>query len=100
MRVVIAGISWILLIAGSVLAARRSRFVLTGRPQVSLWTFFVASTFIAGYFILYRNPLDYGWEHAAALPVLISAFLGYWGYIVTGNIDGDNRGRAASNSCA
>ncbi|MEX2173570.1 MAG: hypothetical protein WD872_04355 [Pirellulaceae bacterium] len=70
-------LTWTVLLVGTAAAARRSRFVVTGKPQVSLQTLLVGVTFLAAYLAIYPRPHEVGWERAALLPVLVSATIGY-----------------------
>jgi hypothetical protein len=68
---------WAALLFGTGLAAARSRFVQTGRPQLALSTYLLCITSLAGYVGAYANRLVSGWEQGLLLPLLVSAFLGY-----------------------
>lgn len=85
-------VSWTLLLVGTSIAARRSRFVECGKLQFSLLTYLLAVTFAAVYLGLHLNGLIAGLERAPVLALLMSATIGY-GSIVTRTFRWDRRNR-------
>jgi hypothetical protein len=73
---VVNACAWVLLLVGSGFAAERSRFVRTGRMQVSLRTVVLGVTVAGVYFAAFANGF-FPWEHVVLLPLLVSALLGY-----------------------